>query len=222
MRIGRPVKASPHPAVVDSGGLHAQQIRRLLRKCGGQAEPTPARRGLQGFLRELLPGVLFSPRAAERNAHEATEARKHMTAQPQRYSQLSPARQNLIRLCQTINFGSIENLEVRDGEPTFDPPPVMLRDLKLDSDDGPRPELALSDFILSNEILRLMSHLTEMRFGIIRRVEVRGGLPRRILLEQVLQPTAGLADLAGGSKCSGRIPLKQDALGYRETSTPDE
>jgi hypothetical protein len=50
-----------------------------------------------------------------------------------------------------------------------------------------RPELALADFIVSNEILRLMRHLDEMKIGTIRRVEVRGGIPRRILLEsQVL------------------------------------
>jgi hypothetical protein len=116
-----------------------------------------------------------------------------------RFSQLTPPRQALIRICQTINFGSIENLEIRDSEPTFDPPPVMLRDLKLDSDDGPRPELALADFIVGNEIVRLMGHLDEMKLGNIRRVEVRGGLPRRIVLEQMLSrfistgPCAGFA-----------------------------
>jgi hypothetical protein len=120
-----------------------------------------------------------------------------------------------------INFGSIENLEVRDSEPTFDPPPVMLRDLKLDSDDGPRPELALADFVVSHEIVRLMGHLDEVKLGTIRRVEVRGGLPRRILVEQMLQPTSGLADLAGELKCTGKIPFETSGIGHRETSTPD-
>ena len=104
-------------------------------------------------------------------------------SKPLRLSDLTPGRQALVRLCQTINFGSIENLEVRDSEPVFDPPPVMLRDLKLDSDEGPRPELALTDFVVSNEIVRLMRHLDEMKSGTVRRVEVRGGIPRRILLE---------------------------------------
>jgi hypothetical protein len=96
----------------------------------------------------------------------------------------------LVRLCQSINFGSIENLEVRDREPTFDPSPVMLRDLKLDSDEAPRPELILADFVLSNEVMRLMGHLDELRHGTIRRIDVRGGLPRRVLLEQVLKPAS--------------------------------
>jgi hypothetical protein len=119
-------------------------------------------------------------------------------SKPLRLSDLSPGRQELVRLCETINFGSIENLEVRDSEPVFDPAPLMLRDLKLDSDEGSRPELDLVDFVLSNEVLRLARHLDEMKIGTVRRVEVRGGLPRRILLEQVLRRTANMADVAGG------------------------
>jgi hypothetical protein len=57
-------------------------------------------------------------------------------SRPLRFSELSPGRQALVRLCQVVNYGSVENLEVKDFEPTFDPPPVMLRDLKLDSDEG--------------------------------------------------------------------------------------
>jgi hypothetical protein len=115
-----------------------------------------------------------------------------------RLSELSPGRQALVRLCETINFGSIENLEVRNCEPTFDPAPVMLRDLKLDSEEGPRPELALADFVVSNEILHLMRHLDEMKIGTVRRVEVRGGIPRRILLEsQVLGSPRGRIYSAG-------------------------
>jgi hypothetical protein len=48
---------------------------------------------------------------------------------------------------------------------------------------GPRPELALIDFTVSSEAIRLMGHLDKMKVGTIRRVEVRAGIPRRILLE---------------------------------------
>jgi hypothetical protein len=41
-----------------------------------------------------------------------------------RFSQLSAPRQTLVRLCQAINHGSIENLEVRSSEPVFNPLPV--------------------------------------------------------------------------------------------------
>jgi hypothetical protein len=100
-----------------------------------------------------------------------------------RLSDLSPARQALVRLCQAINHGSIEDLGVRHSEPVFDPWPVTLRDVKLGSGEGPRPELTLADFVVSDEVLRLMSLLDEMGCGTIRRVEVHAGIPRRIVLE---------------------------------------
>jgi hypothetical protein len=106
-----------------------------------------------------------------------------MTTKTVRFSQLSESRQTLVRLCQTINHGSIEDLEVRHSEPIFDPWPVTLRDVKLDSDEGPRPELALADFVVSAEVYRLMRVLDDMKCGTIRRVEVRAGVARRIVLE---------------------------------------
>ena len=87
-----------------------------------------------------------------------------------------------MRLCQTINFGNIEDLKVEHAEPVFDPPPLVLRDVKLDSDEG-RPEFALEDFVVGEEIVRLMRRLNEMEGGLLRRVEVRAGIPRRIMIE---------------------------------------
>ena len=106
-----------------------------------------------------------------------------MTAKALRLSQLSPSRQALVQLCQTINHGSIEDLDVRQSEPVFDPFPVMLKDVKLDADEQRRPELDLRDFALSDEVIRLMNLLDKMESGSIRRIEVRGGLPRRILVD---------------------------------------
>ena len=39
-------------------------------------------------------------------------------------SSLSPARQKLLRLMQSVNFGRIEQLRVSGGEPVFAPPPI--------------------------------------------------------------------------------------------------
>jgi hypothetical protein len=119
-----------------------------------------------------------------------------MTAKAPRLSQLSPERQALVRLCQTIDHGSIEDLDVRQSEPVFDPFPVMLKDVKLDVDEGFRPEIALADFEVTHHVNRLCRLLDKMAAGRIRRIEVRGGLPRRILVEIKLQmsPTAN-ADL---------------------------
>src|ERR1039457_1064172 len=102
---------------------------------------------------------------------------------PLRFSQLSPQRQALIRLCQAINYGSIEYLAGKDSEPVFEPWPVTVRDLKLDKDEDHRPEFDLADFVVRGEVARLLKRLDEMSSGTLRCIEVHAGLPRRVLVE---------------------------------------
>jgi hypothetical protein len=100
-----------------------------------------------------------------------------------RLSDLSPARQAFVRMCQAINWGSIEGLQVRESEPVFDPFSVVVKEIKLDKDEAPRPELALVDFVLNGEISRVLDLLDEMASGTIRLIEVRDGIPRRMFVE---------------------------------------
>ncbi len=109
---------------------------------------------------------------------------------PLQFSGLSSARKALIRLCQSTNYGYIEDLAIRDREPIFSPPCTVLVDLKLDSEQYARPELAHSDFPLSGEVGRLMALLDQIRDGRISRLEVRAGLPRRIFFEKRIQDFA--------------------------------
>jgi hypothetical protein len=89
----------------------------------------------------------------------------------------------LVRLYQAINHGSIEDLEFKHSVPVFDPWPVTLRDVKLYADEDSRPELSLGDFVVSDEIVRLLKRLDEMKCGTLRRIEVHAGVPRRMLVE---------------------------------------
>jgi hypothetical protein len=107
-----------------------------------------------------------------------------------RFSELSPERQVLVRLCQRTNYGFIRDLEVRERQPLFDPPPVVLVDFKLDSADQPRPETALADFQLPGEVLRLMDRLDELVTAKIDSLEVRAGIPRRIVFRLAPPPTS--------------------------------
>ena len=104
-----------------------------------------------------------------------------------RFSQLSPARQALVRLCQATNYGHIHNLAVRDREPVLTgPAPAVVVDIRLDLEERPRAELAAADFELCAEVARLMSLLARIQHGKISRIEVRAGIPRRIVLERPL------------------------------------
>ena len=98
------------------------------------------------------------------------------------FLQLSRPRQILIRLCQRVNFGSILNLLVADGEVSFGVPPEVVLDLKLDADLKPRPELRLSDFTLSIESCRLLAQIDSINNGVIERIVVHDGIPRRLAL----------------------------------------
>src|SRR5258708_12541122 len=86
-----------------------------------------------------------------------------------RFTQLSPARRALVRLCQETNYGLIERLHVRDCQPVNDPPPLVLRDLKLDRDEELRPEFALTTFALTNAFCLLINLPPELPTRILAR-----------------------------------------------------
>jgi hypothetical protein len=89
----------------------------------------------------------------------------------------------LIRLCQTTNFGSIRGMDIREGEPVFEPGPTLVVDLKLEAGDPPRPELGLRDFHLAEEVVRLMEQLDHLATATIDCIEIRAGLPRRVVFK---------------------------------------
>ena len=106
--------------------------------------------------------------------------------QIRRLSQLSAPRQAFVRLCQSINFGEIRGLVVRDSEPVFNPSPTVLIDLLLEVAEEARHEIELSDFVLCDEVCKLLRRLDKLRNVQIERIEVRAGTPRRILYEHAL------------------------------------
>lgn len=101
-------------------------------------------------------------------------------------TQLSAPRQALVRLLQSVNFGRIIGLAIRNGDPIFHPEPTVLLDVKLDADEGERPEEALEDFTLRAEVRRLLAHLDHLKNGTVERIEVRSGVPRRVIIARRL------------------------------------
>jgi hypothetical protein len=95
---------------------------------------------------------------------------------------LSPARRRLINLFQQVNFGRIESLLIRDGEPVFDPPPRIVREVKFGGENGPRPESNRTDFQLKTQVIEIFSELDAIRDSMIDAIEVKHGLPFRMFL----------------------------------------
>jgi hypothetical protein len=109
--------------------------------------------------------------------------RRYIVAQPSRFSHLTPSRQALVRLCQSINHGELREMTVRDREPVFIPAPIVVVDVKLNVDESPRPEIDLNDFELPEEVCRLLRRFDRMNDGKVAQLEVRSGVPRRVLFE---------------------------------------
>jgi hypothetical protein len=73
-----------------------------------------------------------------------------------------------------------------DGEVSFSVPPEVILDLKLDADLKLRPELDLSDFALSVENCRLLAQIDSLTNGVIEKIVVHDGIPRRVVLRGLL------------------------------------
>jgi hypothetical protein len=99
-------------------------------------------------------------------------------------SSLSAGRQRLLEMMQVLNFGRIEHLSITAGEPVFHPPPKVTREVKFGADNGPRPESSLDDFVLKVEVRELFDAITEIGDGVIERIEVRHGLPFRMIVAE--------------------------------------
>lgn len=99
---------------------------------------------------------------------------------------LSPARRRLLELMQLVNFGRIETLIVRGGEPSLVPPPRVVREVKFGGDNGPRPELATDDFRLKAQVVDLFRELDRLGDGTVEALEVKHGLPFRLLVAEAL------------------------------------
>jgi hypothetical protein len=97
---------------------------------------------------------------------------------------LPEPRQRLLELMQTINFGRIEDLAVRGGNPVFDPPPRVVREIKIGGDNGPRAERDAANFLLKDQVVELLHHLDHLRDGTVAVLEVKHGLPFRLLVAE--------------------------------------
>jgi hypothetical protein len=96
--------------------------------------------------------------------------------QPIAKSTLSDAQCQLIELLQRLNFGRVEGLHVRGGEPVFDPAPRVIQKFKPGAENGPRPETSLRDFLLKRQTLEMLQAIADLGEGKILAIECKNGL----------------------------------------------
>jgi hypothetical protein len=99
-----------------------------------------------------------------------------------RKTSLSRPRQQLMVLMQQIGFGEIHGLVVRGGEPQFDPPPEVVREVKLGAGKETRYDAASGNFALRDQVVDLFKQIELLGTGTIESLEIKGGLPFRLRL----------------------------------------
>ena len=101
-------------------------------------------------------------------------------------TQLTSRRQRLVELLQRVNYGSVENLKIAGGDPSFEPKPTILRDFKFGptNENGARPELAKANFRLKAALLQMFELFDQLGDGVIELLEVKAGLPFRIVIRE--------------------------------------
>ena len=63
------------------------------------------------------------------------------------------------------------------------PETEVFLDVRLDGADDTRPEQSLGDFLLKSEVIRLFARLDAIRNAVVEHLEVRSGIPRRIVFK---------------------------------------
>ena len=110
---------------------------------------------------------------------------------PAAKSSLSESQRHLVELMQRLNFGRIEDLQVRGGEPVFDPAPRVVRKLKIGGENGPRPETTRDDFLLKQQSLEMLEAIAQLGDGEVRVIEVKHGLAFAMEIEHRSASTGG-------------------------------
>jgi hypothetical protein len=74
-----------------------------------------------------------------------------------------------------VAYGRINNLSVIKGEPVISQDSSIERDLKLGANDSfPTPG---ENFVLKKKMTDFFKQIAEIKDGLIRKIEIRGGLP---------------------------------------------
>jgi hypothetical protein len=84
-------------------------------------------------------------------------------------------------MMQQLHFGKIE-LTVQAGEPSFTPAPTITKEIKLGIDAAKQPVPTNDDFALKRSVTDLFAHLERLGNGSVVAIEVRHGLPARLIV----------------------------------------
>jgi hypothetical protein len=96
---------------------------------------------------------------------------------PLRTKDLSPGQHSLVELMHEHQFGRIENMPVRDGQPILDSTVNVVRVARLGGGSDPAKVTRTDEFELKRQVSDLFGELEHLYDGKVIRLEFRHGLP---------------------------------------------
>jgi hypothetical protein len=108
--------------------------------------------------------------------------------------QLRPSERRFLRAIQELGHGRFEELRILQGELVLDPWPTTIRSVKFGNATPNRPPSESADFELKDQAAEFFAYVRAIDTGVIRILEVRGGLP--FAMEVADYPTAQAARLS--------------------------
>ena len=99
---------------------------------------------------------------------------------------LSPNLRHLFDRMWHLGFGTIRGLNIRAGDPLLDPPPLVIRTIRLADAGPPNQASAVSDFALKREQIAFQRQLAAIDAGVIDVIKVHDGLPVSFELHESL------------------------------------
>jgi len=100
-----------------------------------------------------------------------------------KFSSLSPSRKILVELMHELNFGQIENLHVRCGEPCFSPTPIVAKDIVFGKSNGAHAEWDGEDFALKKQVVELFDWFEMTGNSLVYLLIIQNGLPVKMKLQ---------------------------------------
>jgi hypothetical protein len=101
---------------------------------------------------------------------------------------LTEPEKRLARIFHRIQFGRIEGMLFRDGEPAFDPLPRIFRKIKLGAGDNIGTADYSEDSLLRPQEVDLFNRLRKLEDGKLDFLEVHNGLPSLMKIEEQIRP----------------------------------
>lgn len=102
-----------------------------------------------------------------------------------RLSNLSPNRRWLVETMQWVGFGQIKGLTIRGGEPQLDPYPEVVVEWKFGAaDNGNHSVARRGESALKTQVTELLERLDTLGDIVVTAIEVRHGLPFRLITNQ--------------------------------------